>query len=261
MKDLLLSAEIRWDEKVALIDSNSTVWQLSLTNFVPEKLIKLPRSKKYFGYADRNGVLYFIDGAMEKKVTQFHPDSGKLKTINSKYFKDSCNKHNDTFQSCSGHFEDMDDGLLYKEWAQFGQNYWIFFRVQIHHQIFTPNGGSARNTVWSPSKMRFFEGPQFPLRIFETLLLSTYANIPISPFCYVNMNRTHVLFFAMSRDDNVLDNIADIFHGKRVFLVDILMEKWIEWPHLIFNEDAYFYLTTCSATITFGKSGQRYAPP
>ena len=42
------------------------------------QLMKLPKSKEYFGYSDANGVIYFIHSDEGKKITKFH------KSFNSK---------------------------------------------------------------------------------------------------------------------------------------------------------------------------------
>ena len=36
------------------------------------QLMKLPKSKEYFGYSDENGVIYFIHSDEAKKITKFH---------------------------------------------------------------------------------------------------------------------------------------------------------------------------------------------
>ena len=36
------------------------------------QLMKLPKSKEYFGYSNANGVIYFIHSDEGKKITKFH---------------------------------------------------------------------------------------------------------------------------------------------------------------------------------------------
>lgn len=105
--DLIVDNEI-CDEKVLMIDSNSTVWQLSLTEFDLKRLIKLPKAQKYFGHVDKHGVLYFIDGAMQKPVTQLDPKNGQFLAIKYKYNMKSVNTY------------------AYKDYMQVGQNHWFF---------------------------------------------------------------------------------------------------------------------------------------
>ena len=40
-------------------------------------LMKLPKSKQYFGYSDENGVLYFIHSDTGKGITKFHKSFNK----------------------------------------------------------------------------------------------------------------------------------------------------------------------------------------
>ena len=36
------------------------------------RLMKLPKSERYFGYSDDNGVIYFIHSDTEKFITKYH---------------------------------------------------------------------------------------------------------------------------------------------------------------------------------------------
>ena len=58
-----------------LISTNGTVWDLSLNEKVSlskKKLLKLPDSCLYHGYSDDKGILYFINGNLQKKITKYH---------------------------------------------------------------------------------------------------------------------------------------------------------------------------------------------
>lgn len=78
-----------------------------------------------------------------------------------------------------------------------------------------------------------------------------------SVFCYVNLDRSNLLFLAMSMDENEEDNVEDIFFRRRVYLMDFFQKKLIQWPHLIYEEDSQLLISS-SAIITFEKSGKRY---
>ena len=43
-------------------------------------LFKLPKAKKYYGYSDDKGVLYFIDSKLERSTRKYHKAFGS-KTI------------------------------------------------------------------------------------------------------------------------------------------------------------------------------------
>ena len=45
------------------------------------QLMKLPKSKEYFGYSDENGVIYFIHSDATKSVTKFHKSFNKKRHV------------------------------------------------------------------------------------------------------------------------------------------------------------------------------------
>ena len=52
---------------LALIYTDGTVYQISLQEQKSKGLLlQLPKSKKYHGYSDAKGILYFIDGELRK---------------------------------------------------------------------------------------------------------------------------------------------------------------------------------------------------
>ena len=60
---------------LVLIYDEGTVWHFSLNGTLPwaqEKLLKLPKSKGYYGYSDDKGIIYFIHSDIKKLITKFH---------------------------------------------------------------------------------------------------------------------------------------------------------------------------------------------
>ena len=59
----------------ATVLTNGTTLQMNLNNGylrIEKELLKLPKSRKYHGYSDSKGVLYFFDGFLERPVTKYH---------------------------------------------------------------------------------------------------------------------------------------------------------------------------------------------
>ena len=60
---------------IAVIDVNGSVADFSIMESISQSkglLIKLPYSKKYLGYSDDVGALFFIDGELKKPIVKFH---------------------------------------------------------------------------------------------------------------------------------------------------------------------------------------------
>ena len=60
---------------LAMIFDDGLVYDFSVTDkslHSMNLLMKLPKSKQYFGYSDGNGVIYFIHSDATKSITKFH---------------------------------------------------------------------------------------------------------------------------------------------------------------------------------------------
>ena len=69
------------------------------------QLMKLPKSKEYFGYSDENGVIYFLHSDEGKKITKFHKsfsNKGHITVDKSKRPKALIGKKNPGFQYSYG---------------------------------------------------------------------------------------------------------------------------------------------------------------
>ena len=65
---------------LAMIFDDGQVYDISVKDKTLQDinpLMKLPKSKQYFGYSDENGVLYFIHSDEGKGITKFHTSFNK----------------------------------------------------------------------------------------------------------------------------------------------------------------------------------------
>lgn len=228
-----------WDSKVVLIDSNSTVWHMSMNDFKLEKLLKLPNSKLYHGYGDNNGTLFFINGRLRKSVVKYFPDTGQHMTVKIKQI--------DEFIEAQS--------MMYFQMLQINQLFWLFGRgYEDLIAMYQPLNFSPDTHLWSQKKSVIFKGPQIPEKIIAS---SSQEAVGQLEYCYSTLNRSHILFFAMSRKDNLMMTY-DYLLRKRVYLVDFHNQKWTEWPYLQFDDHFTQLWIGCASVITFKKSGSRY---
>lgn len=218
------------ENMVVFIDSNSIVWQfpLSSINSELEKLIKLPYSKQYLGYGDTAGFLTLIDGNMRKPVTILDPTTGQHSTIKSKYQKT------------------YDPSAVFLDMIQTNNAFWIFSQVFVDA---CKCKSSTEALLWSHKKERFSEDFNIPAYIYAYGLKRANED-QWNRFCYVNLNRTHFLFFGLSLELD--DGISR--YKKRVFLFDFSKTSWIEWPPLVYSEHPEFF-KGCTGLVLFKKNG------
>ena len=130
-----------------MIASDGTVWDISLDeNNSPSKkeLLKLPNPSLYYhGYSDDKGILYFINGDLEKKIIKYHPSFNEKghKTGNTVYIKGEAiftgSKYEyDGFIDMGHLYEYSDpfvdnDNFCYTQSLQFGNNVWLYGRTFI----------------------------------------------------------------------------------------------------------------------------------
>ena len=107
---------------LAMVSKNGTIWDISLNeNRSPSKhyLLKLPKSCTYHGYSDAQGVLYFIDGHLRKKLTKYH--SSFEKEGHKKGDKIDVSKLCSMFTICTSI-----ELSCYKQSLQFGNLFWLY---------------------------------------------------------------------------------------------------------------------------------------
>ena len=86
------------------------------------QLMKLPKSKEYFGYSDENGVIYFIHSDEGKKITKFHKsfsNKGHITVDKSKRPK-----------ALIGEYSHGVQGSQYSHGVLLGNRFWTFGRYK-----------------------------------------------------------------------------------------------------------------------------------
>ena len=95
------------------------------------QLMKLPKSKEYFGYSDYNGVIYFLHSDEAKKITKFHKsfnNKGHITVNKSKRPKALIGKDSHGFQYSYG-------VLLGNRFWTFGRYYSRMLNSQQHASL------------------------------------------------------------------------------------------------------------------------------
>ena len=137
---------------LAMVSKNGTVWDISLTeNSSPSKryLFKLPQSCTYHGYSDGQGILYFIDGQLRKKLIQYHSSFSKKghKTVVKKIIINNerlyCYSYN--WQSISLDYWDTPYhdicSQCYTQSLQFGDYFWLYGSTYTADHLLNPEAG------------------------------------------------------------------------------------------------------------------------
>ena len=86
------------------------------------QLMKLPKSKEYFGYSDENGVIYFIHSDEAKKITKYHKsfsNKGHITLNKSKRPK-----------ALIGEYSHGVQGSQYSHGVLLGNRFWTFGRYK-----------------------------------------------------------------------------------------------------------------------------------
>ena len=119
-----------------LVSTNGTVWDISLNeNISPskKKILKLPNSCLYHGYSDDKGIVYFINGNLQKNIIKYHKsfkrNAGKdyikgEKAFNKKVF--GVNDNGFTNQNGDAHMSLNYDPFCYTQSLLFGNYFWLF---------------------------------------------------------------------------------------------------------------------------------------
>ena len=130
---------------------NKTLQDISL-------LMKLPKSHHYFGYSDKNGVLYFVhsDAGNEKFITKFH------KSFNSKgHVTVPKSKRSNALLkeiTTEGEQNQYEHGVL------MGHFFWTFGMYKLdgkNHFFQFDFFRGTQTTIWSTKKQVWIKGPEF----------------------------------------------------------------------------------------------------
>ena len=199
------------------------------------QLMKLPKSKEYFGYSDKNGVIYFIHSDEKKKITKYHKSfniKGHITVSKSKRPKYLIGKENQGFQYSYG--------------VLLGNRFWTFGRYQ--DRLFNlPQHGwspdrftkwqSNQTTIWSTEKKLWIKGPDF------ITLFSMYLNPYYTAFASV-INSTTILLIG----------------GNTVVCFDIVTNRWTKYPNFPYPLNPHIHNQEMIAiTVNMDKNEKRYS--
>ena len=202
-------------------------------------LMKLPKSKQYFGYSDDNGVIYFIHSNTKKPITKYHKSfnkKGHVVVNKSKKSKALINKIESEYSY----------GVL------MGNRFWTFVGYEIleftsYYKNLVMNydshwmNYSNQTTIWSTKKQVWMQGPA---------LITTSDTKDF--FLYNSMEYT-------SSNATVINSTSIILiGGSTVVCFDIAANRWTNYPDFPLNPDHHSLIAMVTPTVTFEKNGKRY---
>ena len=198
-------------------------------------LMKLPKSKEYFGYSDENGVIYFIHSDATKSITKFH------KSFNNKGHA-TVNKSK---RSKATGKEIIGFEFQYSHGVLLGNKFWIFGHFD-EEEFYSDL--STQTTIWSTRKKVWINGPDV---ITSDSLGSMYSKTIIS---YKSMEYTSS-YASVINSTTIL-----LIGGDTVVCLNIAANKWTDYPDFPLNTDSNF-IEMVTTTVYIDKSGKRYVVP
>ena len=203
------------------------------------QLMKLPKSKEYFGFSDENGVIYFIHSDEGKKITKFHKsfkNKGHITVDKSKRPKALIGKESHGFQYGYG--------------VLLGNRFWTFGRY--NSRIFNlPQYGwspdkhtewqSNQTTIWRTKKKLWIKGPD------DITSVRPYLSPYYTAFASV-INSTTVILIG----------------GNTVACFNIVTNIWTKYPNFPYLISSYFNPhehnpEMIAITVNMDKNGKRYS--
>ena len=199
-------------------------------------LMKLPKSKQYFGYSNENGVLYFIHSNVgnEKFITKFH------KSFNNRgHMTVPKSKRSNTLMK---EIESEGWPFQYRHGVLMGHRFWTFGgydKFNLMNYFFRSN----KTTIWSTKKQVWIKGPE--------IITSEYNNS--THFFYKSMDYA-------SSIASVINSTTIAMIGKNTFVCfDIETNKWTDYPDFPYPIYTYYDPEMVATMINSNKSRKRYA--
>jgi hypothetical protein len=197
------------------------------------RLMKLPKSERYFGYSDDNGVIYFIHSGTKKFITKYHKsfnDKGHLTVQKSKRSKALMNDI-ERFQYIHG--------------VLMGNRFWTFggYENIIPQFKFDSNLPSIQTTIWSTKRKVWIKGPE---------LITKSNGINTNTLNYKSMD------YERSYPSVINSTSIILIGGDTVVCLNIAANKWTDYPDFPLNTHLIEMVTT---TVYIDKSGKRYVVP
>ena len=190
-------------------------------------LMKLPKSKKYFGYSDENGVIYFIHSDATKSITKFHKSFNKKGHI-------TVNKSKRPKPTGKGFKFQYSHGVL------LGNRFWIFGHFD--EKEFYSNQ-SPHTLIWSTKKEVWIKGPE----------VITSDSMP----AYISYN---TMEYTSSYASVINSTTILLIGGDTVVCFNIVENRWTNYPNFPYYLDLNMDPPEMLATVVnIDKNGKKYA--
>ena len=161
-------------------------------------VMKLPKSKQYFGYSDDNGVIYFIHSDTKKPITKYHKSFNKKghvivnKSKGSKALKKKL--ESEGFSQ---------EGFQYSYGVLMGNRFWKFVGYEITKNTnfkFLWKNYSNQTMIWNTKKQVWIQGPAL-ITTSVTKDLFLYKSM-VYPYSYSSViNSTSIILIGGSQYD------------------------------------------------------------
>ena len=240
---------------LALIFNDGSVYDFSVKDKSLHNmnlLMKLPKSKQYFGYSDDNGVIYFIHSDTKKSITKYHKSfnkKGHIVVNKSKQSKTFIKKLESEGFSQEGFQYSQAD---YSYGVLMGNRFWTFagydlLRFTSYYKNLVMNydsGGwmnySNQTTIWSTKKQVWMQGPAL-VTTSDTKELFLYNFMVYTSSYAAVINSTSIILIG----------------NQTVVCFNIEANRWSDYPDFPLNSD-HSLIRMVTPTVTVEKNGKRY---
>ena len=199
-------------------------------------LMKLPKSKQYFGYSDDNGVIYFIHSDTEKFITKYH------KSFNNKgHITIPKSKRSKALMK-----EAQSQRFQYNHGVLMGSRFWTFGGspgLLLNYQNLLPI--SIQTAIWSTKRQVWIKGPQ---------LITESNGVDTNILNYKSMN------YDTSFSSVINSTTIIMIGGYTVVCFNIAAKIWTDYPDFPLYTDPDF-IKMVTPTVTIDKNGKRYVVP
>ena len=207
---------------IAITYDNGTVIKILFENSLKitkiEKILQLPRSKKYFMFSYK-GILYFVFAEPTRKMIQYHP------TLNQK-------GHEVVLKSDI--FPSFDERKLFALdiGIQVGNKFWLMKKRPLNGMINAFGMERVENSsyLWYHVRQKWIKGPDILLKMEDEM-------------CLVSLNRSSVMLIGGFSSD---PDLANYFAIRKVLVYDFETFGWSHYPDLnvtMYHCTAALYIT------------------
>ena len=228
---------------LAMIFDDGLVYDFSVKNrslHSMNLLMKLPKSKQYFGYSDHNGVIYFIHSGTKKPITKYHKSFNK----NGHVIVDKSKRSKAFIKEIESKGFSL-DGFQYSYGVLMGNRFWTFVGYEITKYANFKFVGidkihTNQTTIWSTKKLKWIKGPA---------LITT----PVTKDLFLYKSMVYTYSYA-----EVINSTSIILiGGDTVVCYDITTNRWTDYPDFPLNSDRSL-IRMVTPTVSVEKNGKRY---